>query len=159
MTTSSASPLTFASWTAALSARGLRVLPSSHVVPVEIWARDQQGSVLHFRARGTSVTLRRYEASDLTGLILRSECDCEEHRVAGAGQRTVLRPGAVPSVEQRVDGATEFGWSSFEAGLIDVPTAAALFDRLLGDLTARSKGPGTVVVPGPPPMRRRHANP
>lgn len=156
MTPSSASPLTFAAWTTTLSRRGLGVLPSSHAVPVEIWARDQE-SVLHFRARGTSVILRRYQASDLTGLILRAECDCEEHRMAGAGQRTVLRPGAAPSAEHRVDGASEFGWSGFEAGLIDVPTAAILFDRLLTDLSGHSNGPGTDMVPGPPQMRRLRA--
>ena len=33
-------PLTFASWTRALSARGYGVLPASHAVPVSLWLRD-----------------------------------------------------------------------------------------------------------------------
>jgi hypothetical protein len=129
------SHLTFAAWTAALAERGLTVLPSSHAVPIELWARDDEG-VLHFQAQGTRVRLRRYEASDLTGLILRSECDCEEHRSAGAARRVVLRPGATPLAEAQVDGSAEFGWTGFEAGLLDVPTAAVLFDRLQAEVTS-----------------------
>ena len=132
--------LTFAAWTRALTVRGLSVLPSSHAVPVQLWVRDDPG-VLHFAARGTRVWLRRYDASDLTGLILRSECDCEEHRSAGAAQRTVLRPGAVPVAERVIEGLTQFGWTGIEAGLLDVPTAAALFDRLLSDLSPTAKTP------------------
>lgn len=127
-------PLTFHSWTASLAERGLAVLPPSHAVPAELWARDTEG-VLHFQARGTTVTLRRFNSSDLTGLILRSECDCEEHRSAGAGTRTVLAPGARPVAEARIDGASEFGWRAVEAGLLDVPAAAALLDRLLDELS------------------------
>lgn len=124
----------FAAWSAALAARGLAVLPASHVVPVELWLRERTGEVLVLRARGTSVVLRRYAASALTGLILRAECDCEVHRVAGAGQRTVLIPGSRALAEVSVDGRAEFGWSGFEAGLLDVPAAAALFDRLYAQL-------------------------
>ena len=137
----------FSAWTAALAARGLTVLPSSHAVPVQLWARERGGGVLHFAARGTAVTLRRYATNDLTGLILRAECDCEEHRTAGAGQRTVLIPGTTPLAEEILDGREEFGWSGIEAGLLDVPSAASLFDRLLHDLdrgeftvTARAGG-------------------
>ena len=128
-----ATPLTFTTWSSALADRGLTVLPASHAVPVELWIRDRD-QVLHLSARGTTVALRSYAGSDLTGLILRSECDCEEHRVAGAGRRTVLTPGAVPSAEVRIDGREEFGWSTIEAGLLDVPTAAMLLDRLLTEL-------------------------
>lgn len=126
-------PLTFSAWSNALADRGLTLLPASHAVPVELWIRDRD-QVLHLSARGTTVSLRRYAGSDLTGLILRSECDCEEHRVAGAGRRTVLTPGAIPSAEARIDGRSEFGWTTIEAGLLDVPTAAVLFDRLLTEL-------------------------
>ena len=66
--------------------------------------------------------------------MLRAECDCEEHRTAGAGSRTVLTPGAVPAAEVVFDGAAELGWSGIEAGRLDVPTAAAMFDEMLAQL-------------------------
>lgn len=124
--------LTFATWVADLSARGHAVLAASHAVPVQLWLREpgDHGTVLHYLARGTRVTLRRYAATDLTALVLRAECDCEEHRTAGAGSRTVLTPGATPVAEVVLDGATEFGWSGAEAGLMDVATAAELFEEL-----------------------------
>lgn len=140
--TSTRTPLTFSSWTAALAERGLSVLPPSHPVPVELWARDADG-VVHFRARGTTVTLRRYQDSDLTGLILRSECDCAEHRTAGAGTRTVLAPGAAPVAEVQIDGAAEFGWRAIEAGRLDVPAAAVLFDLLHERLGAAGRSAAT----------------
>jgi hypothetical protein len=125
------SPLTFTAWSASLTARGFTVLPSSHAVPIELWLRTPHNEVLHLRARGTSVTLRRYAAASLAGLILRSECDCEEHRTAGATTRTTLMPGAVPLAEVVFDGRSELRWTGYEAGLLDIDTAAALFDRLL----------------------------
>ncbi len=127
------SPFTFATWTAALAARGWTVLGPSHAVPVELWLRSGE-TVLHFRARGTRLVLRRYAASDLTVLILRSECDCAEHRTAGAGSRAVLTQGSVPDDEVVLDGRTAFGWTSYEAGLLDVPTAAGVFESLLARL-------------------------
>ncbi|RYU11956.1 hypothetical protein [Nocardioides iriomotensis] len=132
--------LTFATWVADLSARGHGVLAASHAVPIQLWLREpgDYGSVLHFLARGTTVTLRRYAATDLTTLVLRSECDCEEHRTAGAGSRTVLTPGAVPVDEVVLDGAALFGWTGFEAGLLDVPTAAELFAELRHELDGRA---------------------
>ncbi len=134
MTTSSRTPLTFAAWVGALSARGYSVLAASHAVPIQLWLRRDDGTALHFLARGTSVTLRRYDASDLTSLVLRSECDCEEHRTAGAGSRTVLNPGAVASGEVVFDGAAALGWTGYEAGLLDVATAAAMFDEMSAEL-------------------------
>jgi hypothetical protein len=137
-------PTSFGAWTADLLARGFAVLPASHVVPVELWVRERTGEVLLLRARGTSVVLRRYAASDLTGLILRAECDCEEHRLAGAGQRTVLVPGARALAEVSFDGRAELGWSGVEAGLLDVPAAAMLFDELYGRLPEAAPGPWNV---------------
>lgn len=132
--------LTFATWVADLSARGYAVLAASHAVPVQLWLREpgERGSVLHFLARGTTVTLRRYDATGLTTLVLRSECDCEEHRTAGAGSRTVLTPGAVPVDEVVLDGAEAFGWTGIEAGLLDVPSAAELFAELRLELEGRA---------------------
>jgi hypothetical protein len=128
-------PLTFAAWTSALTARGFTVLASSHAVPIELCLRTSRNEVLHLRARGTSVTLRRYPATALAGLILRSECDCEEHRNAGAATRTTLMPGAVALAEAVYDGADELGWVGYQAGLLDVASAAVLLDRLLPEVT------------------------
>ena len=134
MSPSPQSPSAFAAWVSTLSARGFSVLAASHAVPVQLWLRTADGSVLHFLARGTRVTLRRYAGSDLTTLVLRSECDCEEHRTAGAGSRTVLNPGAAAAAEVVFDGAREFGWRGYEAGLLDIAGAAAMFDSMLEEL-------------------------
>jgi hypothetical protein len=129
--------LTYAAWTAALSAEGFTVLGSSHPVPVQLWLRRGTGpdaEVLHLAARGTRVTLRRYAGSDLATLLLRAECDCAEHRAAGAAARTVLVTGARPRAEAVFDGAAELGWRGYRAGLLDVPGAAALLTRLRAEL-------------------------
>ncbi|MGN6576565.1 MAG: hypothetical protein ACTHKG_12830 [Nocardioides sp.] len=128
----------FTSWTTDLARRGFGVLPASHAVPVELWAvpPGDPRSVLHLRARGTRVLLRRYAASDLATLLLRSACDCAEHRTAGADARTVLVPGAVPVAEVAYDGAARHGWRSHEAGLMTVATATLVFDELLALLPA-----------------------
>lgn len=126
--------LTFAAWTDGLRRRGFRVLAASHAVPVQLWLVTPDESALHLLARGTRLTLRRYASDDLTALVLRSECDCEEHRTAGAGVRTVLTPGAQPVTEVVFDGAAERGWRGCEAGLLDVASAASILDRLLEEL-------------------------
>ena len=125
------SPLTFADWSEQLRSRGLLVLPQSHPVPVDLWVRDAAGAVLHLRARGTRVVLRRYDASALATVLLRAECDCAEHRTAGAAGRVVLTPGAQPLAEAVHDGAREAGWTGVDAGRLRVPEAAELFDVLL----------------------------
>jgi hypothetical protein len=121
----------FAAWTSRLQRAGYAVLANSHAVPVELWLREPAGTVLVLRARGTRVTLRRYAADSLTGLILRSECDCAAHRQAGGTRRTALTPGATPVEEAAYDGADELGWVGYQAGLLDVASASVLFDRLL----------------------------
>lgn len=136
------SSLTFASWTRALSARGFGVLPSSHAVPVSLWLRDggpesgsengpENGRVLHFGARGTRLRLAVYRPSDLTTLILRAACDCEEHRQAGATGRIVLNPGAAPLEVHELEGASVFGWRGHEAALLSLQDAAGIFESLL----------------------------
>lgn len=124
-----------AAWARALLPRGLHVLPHSHAVPVDVWMRDQRRDLLlHLRARGTRVTLRAYAARDLATAILRAECDCAEHRAAGAAHRSVLVPGAVPLAEAVYAGESEAGWTGIEAGLLRLDGAAALFELLLGRL-------------------------
>jgi hypothetical protein len=134
MDTTSLPSFTFATWTASLAARGWTVLSPSHAVPVSLWLRSGD-TVLHLSARGTRVVLRRYAGRDLLGLILRSQCDCADHRTAGASLRLALASTAVPLDEVVLDGAATFGWTSYEAGLVDVPTAAGIFESLLARLT------------------------
>jgi len=140
------SPLTFPSWTRALSARGYAVLPSSHAVPVSLWLRDGDpvtGRVLHLGARGTRLRLAVYRPSDLTTLILRAACDCAEHRQAGAAGRVVLNPGAEPLELHELDGASVFGWRGHEAALLPLQETAGIFESLLARVSqpaARSAG-------------------
>ena len=101
MSPSSSTTLSFPAWTRALAARGLTVLPASHAVPISLWLREPDpagdptgGRILHFSARGARFRFAAYRPSDLTTLILRSACDCEEHRTAGGAGRVVLNPGA-----------------------------------------------------------------
>ena len=131
-------PLTFAGWTRALSARGYGVLPASHAVPVSLWLRDDDadgGRVLHFSARGTRLRLAAYRPSDLTTLILRAACDCEEHRQAGATGRVSLNPGAEPLEVHELDGARVFGWRGHEAAVLPLQKAAGVLESLLPRLT------------------------
>ena len=128
------SALSLTSWSHALSARGYGVLAASHVVPVSLWLLDGD-HVLHFSARGTRLRLTAHDRRDLTTLLLRAECDCEEHRQAGAVGRTVLRPGA-PVVEEHVlDGAEVFGWTGHEAALLPLEQAAGILESLLARRT------------------------
>jgi hypothetical protein len=129
------STLNFASWTRALSARGYGVLPSSHAVPVSLWLRDTD-RVLHFSARGARLRLAAYRPSDLTTLMLRAACDCEEHRQAGATGRIVLNPGAQPVEVHELDGAAVFGWQGHEAALLPLRDAAGILESLLPRLSA-----------------------
>ncbi len=131
--------LTFSTWTAALRRRGFVVLPASHAVPVQLWLTTPDGCALHFLARGTRLTLRRYAATDLAALVLRSECDCEEHRTAGAAVRTVLATGAAPAAEAVFDGADRRGWRGYEAGLLGVAAAAEIFEELLDTLAVSER--------------------
>jgi hypothetical protein len=125
--------LTFPTWLDRLRASGHRVL-LAHAVPAQLWLARPDGTVLHLLARGTTVTLRRYDASALATVVLRSECDCESHRTAGAGSRVALVPGAEPIAEAVLDGAAELGWRSVEAALLPVPRLAAVFDLLSAEL-------------------------
>jgi hypothetical protein len=129
------SPLSPTSWAQSLTARGYAVLPGSHVVPVSMWLLDGE-HVLHFSARGTRLRLAVHDRHDLTTLLLRSECDCEEHRQAGAAGRTVLRPGAEPVEEHVLDGAEVFGWTGHEAALLPLEQAAGVLESLLARRTS-----------------------
>jgi hypothetical protein len=153
--TTSATTASSSLWHDVLRARHLRVLPPGRFVPVDVWLEDPRspGLVLHLLARGTAVRLTAYERTDLTTLLLRAECDCEEHRLAGAVGRLVLRPGARPVSRAGHDGTTRSGWTGVEAGLLRrdevAPLLAELHDAIRAELPTRSEVPrasGSVMV-------------
>ena len=53
----------------------------------------------------------------------------------------MLAPGSVPIDEVVLDGRVTFGWSTYEAGLLDVATAAGIFESLLARLTVSGDRP------------------
>jgi hypothetical protein len=116
---------------ASLAPLGFSVLPQSHLVPVDVWLREASGSVLHLSGRGTTLRLRSYDASDLTAVLLRSECDCRAHREAGAAHRVALSPGARPVSEAAYDGAARHGWTGVEAAVLRGEALAAVLRELL----------------------------
>ena len=114
-------------WTADLAARGLTALPPSTAVPVELYAVLPDGDLLHFRARGTTVTLRRYAADDVSVVLPTAYAGTTPEALAvadvralpdavGAG-RVLLPAHARPVAEVAIDGTARFGWTGFEAGL------------------------------------------
>lgn len=128
--------MNFHSWTHALAARGFRVLPPSHPVPVELWAVLPGGDVVHFRCRGTTATLARYDGDDVRTITPTDGCPCDCAARAGAGTttpRVLARPGVRPREVRHFDGRAQRGWTSYEAGLLTVAEAAELFDHLLGE--------------------------
>jgi hypothetical protein len=127
-------------WTADLASRGLTVLPQSHLVPVDMWLLGPAGELLHLTGRGTTLRLRRYVESDLTGLLLRAECDCKSHREAGATARVALRPDAVPLASVAFDGAALRGWTGVHAAALRPAELAPLLDVLLDVLLAEVVG-------------------
>lgn len=129
------------SWAHVLERHGLRVLPHSHFVPLDVWLVHPQAPRQLWRllARGTSVRLTSYDRSDLTTLLLRAECDCEEHRLAGASGRPVLAPGTTPLAEAVYDGSSRAGWTGVRAGLLRRDEAAPILDELWADLADRSR--------------------
>lgn len=132
-------------WSDVLATHRLRVLPHSRFVPIDVWLehRHSPGQVLHLLARGTRVRLTAYDRSDLTALLLRAECDCEEHRQAGAAGRLVLSPGAVPVAAAEYDGSRRAGWRGVQAGLLRrgevAPILDGLWAMLAGDAPATAR--------------------
>ena len=127
----------FASWTRALSSRGLTVVPPSHPVPITLWILRSTGGALHFVCRGTRATLSAYADSDIAFDRRIPACGCGCGRLARDADvppRLTVRPGARPIEVARFDGAERLGWTGYEAGLLGVADGAILFDRLLGEL-------------------------
>lgn len=141
--------MNFGSWTRALADRGLRVIAPSHPAPVELWAVLPDGDVVHFRCRGTGASLARYAADDLRTVVPVDSCACGCDRRTGPATttRVLPRPGVRPREIRRFDGRAERGWTSYEAGLLEVAEAAELFDRLLPQPGAEPVATGRSASP------------
>ena len=118
-----------------LASRGLRLIPGSYAVPVDVLVELTDGTVAHFTARGTTITLALYAPSALQALVIPPDCGCGQHHEPIGPTRTALRAGAVPLAERTIDGELAFGWTGHEAGLLRLADAATHFFELLARAT------------------------
>jgi hypothetical protein len=150
----------FDTWVADLTRRGITILPPTHAVPIELHAVLPDGRGLHFRCRGTTVTMRVFPAEAMRvalpvtidaptefpivpEVLLPVAEGLDEARASGCAYRLVAPRGSAPESVAIVDGRARFGWSAYEAGLLTVAAAAPLFDELLAlvSLDARTLAP------------------
>jgi hypothetical protein len=146
----------FNSWVFALAMRGISVLPPSHAVPIELHALLPDGRGMHFRCRGTTVTLRVFSAEatrvavpleidaptefPLVPDVLCSVAEGLDHaRATGVAYRLVFPRAAKPEDVASIDGRARFGWSAHEAGLLSVRAAAPLLDELLARVSGEAQ--------------------
>jgi len=114
-----------------LASRGLRLLPGSHAVPVELLVQLPDATIVRFTAQGTTLRLRRYSPDALTTITIAAECGCGDHHPQTGPTRVALSRYAVPSEERTIDGELLFGWRHHEAGLLRLADAATYFFELL----------------------------
>ena len=119
-----------------LASRGLRLLPGSHAVPVELLVQLPDATIVRFTARGTTLRLRHYSPDVLTAITIAAECGCGDHHPQTGPTRVTLSQDAVPTGERTIDGELLFGWHHHEAGLLRLPDAATHFFTLLDELQA-----------------------
>jgi hypothetical protein len=138
--------MTLTDWIDELARRGIKVLPPTTAVPVELYAALPDGRGLHFRCRGTQVILRIFAPDSVrlavpvrestpTELPLLTEVwlPLAGAQVVERGEVRVVLAGD-PVASAAVDGAQRFGWSGYEAGLLRVAEARPLFEELLAAL-------------------------
>ncbi|TWD84150.1 hypothetical protein FB561_5325 [Kribbella amoyensis] len=123
-----------------LASRGLRLLPGSHAVPVELLVQLPDATIARFTARGTTLRLRRYAATALTSIVIAPECGCGDHHPHLGPNRVTLSAYASPLTEDVIDGELLFGWTGHEAGLLPLVDAAPHFFTLL---SATTEAPAT----------------
>ena len=114
-----------------LASRGLRLLPGSYAVPVELLVQLPDATIARFTAQGTTLRLRRYSPDALTTITIAAECGCGDHHPQTGPTRVTLSRYAVPSEEHTIDGELLYGWQHHEAGLLPLPDAATHFFTLL----------------------------
>ncbi|WP_350276199.1 hypothetical protein [Kribbella sp. HUAS MG21] len=120
-----------------LASRGLRLLPGSYAVPVELLVQLPDATIVQFTARGTTLRLRTYSPDALTTITIPAECGCGDHHPQTGPTRVTLSRYAVPLEEHVIDGELEFGWHHHEAGLLRLETATTHFLTLLDTLRTR----------------------
>lgn len=135
--------MTLSDWTAELALRGITVLPPTTAVPVELHASLPDGRGLHFRCRGTRATLRVFHAEAVQLAVPVREATPTELPLVTevwlplAGTRVLERQlvrlvfTGAPAASAEMDGASRFGWSGHEAGLLRLREAKPLFEELL----------------------------
>ncbi|TCC26101.1 hypothetical protein [Kribbella sindirgiensis] len=121
-----------------LASRGLRLLPGSYAVPVELLVQLPDATIVQFTARGTTLRLRSYSPDALTAITIPAECGCGDHHPQTGPTRVTLSRYAVPLAERTVDGELEFGWRHHEAGLLPLADATTHFLDLLETLHTRT---------------------
>ncbi|GAA3540732.1 hypothetical protein [Kribbella ginsengisoli] len=114
-----------------LAARGLRLLPGSHPVPVELLVQLPDATIARFTARGTTLRLRHYSPDALTSITIAPECGCGDHHPQTGPDRVTLSAFAQPLSEHVLDGELVFGWTGYEAGALRLPDALPHFFTLL----------------------------
>jgi hypothetical protein len=117
-----------------LAFHGLRLLPGSHAVPVELLVQLPDAMIARFTARGTTLRLRSYSPDVLTAVTIPAECGCGDHHPQTGPTRITLSRYAVPIDERIIDGELLFGWQSHEAGLLTLLDTAPHFFALLDAL-------------------------
>lgn len=114
-----------------LVSRGLRLLPGSYAVPVELLVELPDATIVQFTARGTTLRLRHYSPEALTSIVIAAECGCGDHHPQTGPDRVTLSTFATPLSEHVLDGELLFGWTSHEAGKLRLPDALPHFFTLL----------------------------
>ena len=122
-----------------LASRGLRLLPGSHAVPVDLLVQLPDATIVHFTARGTTLRLRSYTPDAVTAITIAAECGCGDHHPQTGPARVTLSRYAVPLDERSIDGELLFGWRHHEAGLLRLPDAATHFFTLLDQLQSPTR--------------------
>ncbi|NIK59655.1 hypothetical protein [Kribbella shirazensis] len=120
-----------------LASRGLRLLPGSYAVPVELLVQLPDATIIRFTARGTTLRLRSYSPDALTTIAIPAECGCGDHHPQTGPSRVTLSRYAVPLEEHVIDGELAFGWRHHEAGLLRLADATTHFLALLDTLRTR----------------------
>ena len=122
-----------------LASRGLRLLPGSTAVPVDLLVElpleSREATIAHFTARGTTIRLRLYSPDALASVVIGPECGCGDHHPQVGPSRLVVGAHAVPLLERTIDGELMFGWRRHEAGLLRLADASTHFFDLLARAT------------------------
>jgi hypothetical protein len=116
------------------ASHGLRLLPGSYAVPVDLLVQLPDATIARFTARGRTLRLRQYAADALTTVVIPTECGCGDHHPQTGPNRVTISAYAEPLAERVIDGELLFGWTRHEAGLLRLADAVPYFFDLLAAL-------------------------